>query len=186
MSLHARAHTSAHARDRTRAPDRTRARPHTRPTAHAPDRTRARPHTRPTAHAPDPHTRAPAHARARISHNNSRDGDYNECNKIVEYDDSSESSLDVLNSTKIHETIKTQINNYKMRHHKNFRNASIDIIKQIPTDDNGVLIISTNESSTIADTTDYTDYSNTSITETNIQDNETFMWENILKASLER
>ena len=33
-----------------------------------------------------------------------------------------------------------------------------------------------NESPTIADTV-YTDYSNTSITKTNIQDNETFMWE---------
>ena len=46
-----------------------------------------------------------------------------------------------INSTKIHETIETQINNYKMRQHKNFRNASIDIIKQIPTDDNAIRII---------------------------------------------
>ena len=62
-----------------------------------------------------------------------------------------------------------------MRHH-NSRNASTDIIKQIPIDDNAVRITSMDESPTIADTV-YTDYSNTSITKTNNQDNETFMWE---------
>ena len=143
-----------------------------------------------------------------IKPDNSQNDDYvREYDKIVDYDDSTEDSfnVNVFNSTIIHETIETQINNYKMKHRKNFKN--VNIVKQTTADGDVVQLIdsandnlldtidsfntsmnfhtidsyitcSANDNSTISDTIDSTNTSmNTYTTDSNITYNKNFTWE---------
>ena len=99
-----------------------------------------------------------------------------EYDKIVEYDDSSEESLNVLNSTIIQDTIKTQINNYKMKHSENFR--LINTVKQTTANDDDKVIDNHNNNSTIPDTIDSTNTNmNTRTIDSDITCNNTFTWE---------
>ena len=69
-----------------------------------------------------------------VKFTDSQYGDYvREYGKIIDY------MLTYLIATIIHETIKTQINNYKMKHRENFKD--INIVKQTTADDDVLQLI---------------------------------------------